>query len=488
MSRMVAVLSKTGENVAETAIAMLEAGMPGDSECYAIASPAMIEMAESTGTLRLRRIRSPTVIGYSFSRILPRDRPQPLKLANATMAFDGRIYPANAKNFDAKVAAGKLQLNHEDNAKVFIKETKGDYAFIIAETERLVAGRDSIGMRPLYFGENQNFVALASERKALWTIGVEKSDSFPPGHLALIDGRGFKFTPARTLGRPRPRPISMQDASEKLQKHLQKSVRERVSDLKECAVAFSGGLDSSIIAFLIKNCGVDAHLIHVSLENQPETEHAKKVADELRLPIHSYVYTEEDVQNTVANVLRLIETPDPVQTSIGIPIYWAAKRASDLRFGVMLAGQGADELFAGYRRYVDDYVQSGNQKVQEIIFNDITKMYENNIERDTKICSSHNVELRLPFATFQIAKFALGLPLNLKIEPKTDTKRKLVVRHVATNLGLEKRVIDRPKRAVQYATGVNNALKNIARNEGLSVKGYLHEAFGKIFKKMVSYE
>jgi asparagine synthetase B (glutamine-hydrolysing) len=62
------------------------------------------------------------------------------------------------------------------------------------------------------------------------------------------------------------------------------------------------------------------HLIHVSLKNQLETEHAKKVAEELRLPIHVYLYDEEDVEKILSRVLWLIEESDPVKASIGIPV------------------------------------------------------------------------------------------------------------------------------------------------------------------------
>ena len=54
------------------------------------------------------------------------------------------------------------------------------------------------------------------------------------------------------------------------------------------------------------------HLIHVSLENQPETEQAKKAAEKLRLPIHVYLYDAGDVEKVLPKVLWLIEEPDPI--------------------------------------------------------------------------------------------------------------------------------------------------------------------------------
>ncbi len=278
----------------------------------------------------------------------------------------------------------------------------------------------------------------------------------------------------------------MQTAVKKLQRLLQKSIDQRVSGLKEVAVAFSGGLDSSIIAFLAKKTGVDVHLTHVSLANQLETEYAKKVAEELKLPIHVHLYSEKNVKEILPKVLWLIEKPDPIQTGIGIPIYWAAETTSETKFKVMLAGQGADELFGGYKRYVDNYLRYGKEKAQETISSDILRLHEINFERDTKICNFHNVDLRLPFATYEIAKFALDLPLELKIEPSNNSLRKLLLRQVAKDLDLPKLVVEKPKKAIQYTTGISKVLERLAKKQRLSISEYLQQIFQKSLKEMNS--
>jgi len=488
MGTVIAVLNKKGINAVEPAIAMLRKLKLADSESYGIASPTVITMERSLDALQSQEIGgidSPVLIGSAFSEILPRDRPQPLKLKDETLVFDGRIYPGNSEISDVEIVAKRLQQNGKRACEEFVKQTNGDFVFVMAEAERLVAGRDVMGVRPLYYGENRDFAALASERKALWEIGIENPDSFPPGCVAVVDRTGFKFTAAKKLGYPQPKRLGMRDASEKLQTLLQRSVIERTSDLKKCAVAFSGGLDSSLIASLAKNMGINVHLIHVSLEGQSETEHAKRVAEKLQLPIESYSFSEADVQRVLPNVLQLIEMPDPVQTSIGIPVYWAAEKAAEMNFHVLLAGQGADELFGGYRRYVDDYLRYGSKKVQETMFNDIVQMYKTNFERDSKICNFHDVELRLPFVTYQIAKFAVDLPLVLKVKPASYTLRKLVLRRAARNMGLPQLIVERPKKAIQYTTGVNKTLMKFARKERLPINEFLQRAFRSVFRGMI---
>jgi asparagine synthase (glutamine-hydrolysing) len=280
----------------------------------------------------------------------------------------------------------------------------------------------------------------------------------------------------------------MQAAAKQLQKLLCQSVNEMVSELRQVAVAFSGGLDSGLIAFLAKNSGADVHLIHVGLKNQLETEYAKKVAIELGLPIHVYLYDDEDVEKILSRVLWLIEESDPVKACIGIPFYWTAEKTAEMGFKVILAGQGADELFGGYRRYVDDYTRYGIEKTREILFSDVLKMYKANFERDYKICNFHNVELRVPFVTYQIADFAINLPVELKIKLPDDGLRKLVLRRAAENLGLPQFIVERPKKAIQYATGISKVLKKLARKNKISMSEYTQRIFREALKEMLEHE
>jgi asparagine synthase (glutamine-hydrolysing) len=401
-----------------------------------------------------------------------------IRLEDATVLFDGRIYSSTLGASVTEFVAKKLdQVDRGRASGAFLNEVEGDFSFIIAEPERIIAGRDPIGVQPLYYGENSTLVAFASNRKALWKLGIEETCSFPPGHLAFVSREGFKFKPVKTLVYSQPKSITMQEAAETLQKLLKQSVRKRVSGTKEVAVAFSGGLDSSVVAFLASKCPVDVHLVHVSLENQPETEEARQAADDLNLPLQVFLFKETDVAKVVSKVVELIEEPSAVKASIGVPFYWTAEKTAEAGFKVLLAGQGADELFGGYQRYVNECLLHGAESVRKVMFDDVVNVHENNIERDVKICDFHDVELRLPFASYQIAEFAMTLPTELKIERKADSLRKLVLRKVAKNMGLPPSITEKPKKAVQYATGINNALKKLAKKQKITVTEYVKNLF-----------
>ncbi|MBN1357712.1 asparagine synthetase B [Candidatus Bathyarchaeota archaeon] len=397
---------------------------------------------------------------------------------DAKLVFDGRIYAPTSYTSDIEAIINKLQQSDRFKAsEAFLGEVEGDFAFIIAEPERIIAGRDPVGVQPLYYGENQSIVAFGSNRKALWNLGINEVYSFPPGQVGLVSRKGFEFKPVKTLVYSEPKQVTMQEAAEKLQELLEQAVRSRVAGVEDVAVAFSGGLDSSVVAFLTKKCQVNVHLIHVSLENQPETEEAKKAADALGLPLQVHLFREEDVENVVPKVVKVIEEADPVKTSIAVPFYWAAEKTAASGFNVMLAGQGADELFGGYQRYVNEYLLHGEEKVRKTMFDDVVGIHESNLERDMKICSFHNVELRVPFGSYQIAEFAMALPVELKIERRADTLRKLVLRKTAENMGLPLSVTEKTKKAVQYSTGINNALKKIAKKQKATLAEYVKKLF-----------
>jgi asparagine synthase (glutamine-hydrolysing) len=487
MGKIIAVMNRKDINAKQTAVSMLEAARYKGAEAFGLASPTKVISGESIEALNRLSIASPVIVGGGFSKIITTDTPLLTKFGRSALTFEGRIYAAG-KTLPPQDIIEKLQSPDEKSVETFIENADGDFAFAIAQSGRLIAGRDTVGVQPLYYGEKDDVVGLASERKALWKIGIETVSSFPPGNMAIMDKHSFCFKPVKTLSYSKARRITMQDAAEQLLALLKKSVKRRVLGLKEVAVAFSGGLDSSVVAFLAKNSGVNVHLMHVSLKGMPELEHAKTAARSLGLPVHMHLYGEKDVEKVFPKVLRAIEERNPTNASIGIPIYWVAEKTAEMNIRVLLAGQGADELFGGYKRYVEEYARQGAEKVRHEMFKDVSSMHEINLERDLKICSSLNIELRLPFATHEIAQFATQLPMKLRIKPPPQEMRKLVLVKVAQKLGLPPQIASRPKKAIQYTTGVNKTLKKLANKEGLSLRQYAEKEFRRVAGEMMFHD
>jgi asparagine synthase (glutamine-hydrolysing) len=475
----IAALSKNGRNIVPTVVQALESLKLKDGH-FVLASPSVLHETENAQTLREQDFCSSVAIGCVFPETSTRNAPKFRRMGNAVSLFEGRLYFPPDMDSRNLLLDRQPRVNREKAILNFLKEAEGDFSLTIAEPERILAARDPVGVQPFYYGETTDIAALASNRTALWRLGISKPCSFPPGNMASVSREGFSFKPVKAFTRFQQRQITLDEAARVLRGLLEQSVQARVNGVEEVAVAFSGGLDSSVAAFLARKSGVKVRLVHVSLRGQPETEEAKKTAGELELPLSVYFFEAEDVERTVAKVVQLVEEPDPLKAAVGVPFFWVAEKTAESGLDVLLAGQGADELFGGYQRYVNEYLSHGKSKLRETMFCDVVRLHETNIERDEKICGFHSVELRLPFASYSVVEFALSLPVELKVEKKLDGLRKLVLRKVAQDLELPEAVVNKPKKAVQYATGVNAVLGKIAKKQGLTVGAYVKRLFREV--------
>ncbi|MCW4028464.1 MAG: asparagine synthetase B [Candidatus Bathyarchaeota archaeon] len=476
MKVTVAVLSKEGESVIESVLDVLRSVDVGQPLHLGLMTPKRGMFDKNPALLSKQSAESTVAAGFACTQARTTAGYDHLQLEDASVLFEGRVYAP------IPPAAVSEQLSKEPQhcetlLETLISQADGDYAFWLLKEGAIAAARDPVGVQPLYYGENQTIAAYATNRRVLWELGIENPLSFPPGSLGVAEKTGFKFKPIKTLTFNEPQQVTLDDAAVRLQMLVEESLKRRTRGLKEAAVAFSGGLDSSVVAFLANKLGVKVQLLHVSMENEPETEEAIDAAEALDLPMQIHLFKDSDVEKTLPHVVELIEEPDPIKAAIGVPFYWTAQQAAEAGFKVVLAGQGADELFGGYQRYVNEYCKDGAEAVRKTMFGDVVNIHQSNLERDLKITSYFDVELRLPFGCYDVAEYALSLPLSCKIEPKPDTLRKLVLRKVASNLGMPPSVADKPKKAVQYSTGINNSIKRIAREHNKTVGEYIGELF-----------
>jgi asparagine synthase (glutamine-hydrolysing) len=485
MGALVAAVNKMGKNVVRRVAVMLKELNHRGKDAHGVATQKSATVASTIETLNIQNCNSNVALGYNLSRILPRDQPQPVHAKDFTVVFEGRLFPfpkVQPEMPETTEIIQKLASNPVKNASQIIESLEGSYAFAVLTSNSIIVGRDLFGTEPLYYGENEVICAVASERKALWKIQIHDVKPFPPGHLAMMNKSGFTFKQVKALRRPPRETVNMETAAKALRLILLEAIRKRASDLDRVAVAFSGGLDSSVIAALADSVGLGVQLISVGLEDQPEVGFAEKAAEALELPLHLQTFTTSYLKETIDKVLWLIEEPHSVKASIAVPFFWTAEVASKLGFSVLFAGQGADELFGGYQRYLTKYVESDAEAVEDAMFRDVENSYQANLQRDNQVCSYHGVELRLPYVDRDVVDFSLRLPLRLKITSTKDVLRKRVLREVAHNLAISAFIADKPKKAVQYTTGVTKALQQLARKEDLTLREYVKKRFSSIYK------
>jgi asparagine synthase (glutamine-hydrolysing) len=481
LGAIAAVVQRENQNAANAVLTMLKELSHRGKDAYGLASAKQQTFAKSIEKLNPENIQSNITIGYVFCKILQEDTPWLLRTDDFSLAFEGRIY-SYSENADITKIAEKLQPNPEKSSSTIIKDCDGTYAFAIVTPNSLILGRDVLGLAPLYFAKNETLCAFASERKAIWKLGLSNVESFPPGSIAVVkNNMHFSFKSVKKIRQSFPRQLALIPAAKHLQKLLLQSSLNIIRDVKEVAVAFSGGLDSSLVAFLARECGVKVCLINVGLENMPETKYAEDAARALGMKIQVKTYSMDDVETVLPKVLWLIEEPNAIDASIAIPLYWTSEEAANLGLKVLLAGQGADELFGGYHRYVRTYSKKGASALRKELFKDLAMCYETNFQRDNQTCTFHNVELRLPFVDLRVVNFCSSLPLNLKILSPTDLLRKRVLRKAAEDFGLPKLIANKTKKAIQYSTGVDKALRKLAKRENLNPSEYCRKVFCKLF-------
>ena len=482
MGALAAAVSKDGKTAVPKIIAMLRKLRHRGIDAHGVATSDSVFVVKSIEEIMDEKVDSSVALGHNLSQVLSRDCPQPVQSEGFALVFEGRWFPPPAAP-EVEEVMKRLKPDPFKKAKHVMEELDGSYAFAVALPHKVIVGRDTLGVCPLYYGENEATFAVASERKALWAIGINNVRSFPPGNLAVVNAQGFSFKPIKPVTQPPSRPMEMEAAAEHLRSLLLESTNDRVSDLEKVAVAFSGGLDSSVIAVLAKVCGASVYLVSVGLEDQPELRFAEEAAESLGLPLHLETYTLDDVETVLSRVLWLIEEPDVMKVGVAVPLYWTAEVASKTGYRVLLTGQGGDELFGGYHKYLREYTRKGVAAVREAMYRDVVSSHEVNFQRDNKVCSFYGVELRLPFTDREVLEFSLGLPVSLKIESPRDRLRKRVLRKVAQMLGLLPPIFNRAKKAIQYATGVNKALRRLARNKGLTLREYIEMVFREAYRE-----
>ena len=469
MGHLAALLSRAGEDVFPVLNRMLEVATSriGDSYGFASEEGAFISPSLANGSLE-----SIAVIGYRLEKVTQLDVPQPVVQNGVPIIFEGRLWGSTDRP-DIEEASEHLDSEPRRGIAGLLQDTQGSFVVLALDGRTLLCGRDPLGTIPVYIGASSRLIGLASNRKMLWAAGLE-AESLPPGHLTLIRSSGVHVERVRTLQKPVPRRLSMEEALERLDKLLTRAAERQTRGLHRASLGFSGGIDSTIAAHYLSTAGVDLDPICVGLENSEDFSAAEAAADALDLPLRLESKTEADVEDDLDKVLWAVEEPNPMMVSIALPLNWAAAGASEYGSRVFFSGNGSDELFAGYHKHVLKYGIS-EEAARDEVFKDVTHSYKVNFERDHKICSENGLELRLPFTDEELVQYGLSIPVELKISLGNQPQRKLVLRELARRLGLPDELSSRRKRAIQYSTGVDKALRRLARARGKRLQTYLSD-------------
>jgi asparagine synthase (glutamine-hydrolysing) len=369
---------------------------------------------------------------------------------------------------DGSLWFGESRLDNVEHILDTLQAAGGSFSGVLLIDDDLFGFRDPVGRVPLYYGVKEGLAVLASHKKLLWGIDLEPC-TLSPGSVFSATIQDHRVEKVSEISQPRIRGTSLEDAVDSLDKVLIESVKKRVRGYSRVALGFSGGIDSSVLGYYLRESGVRVQLINVGLAGSKEFDIAMTAADFLGLDMTVIKHSVEDLETYIDRVLWIIEDPNPVKLAVAIPLYWAAEAVADMGVKAFFSGNGADELLGGYHRYLGRPME----KAAGMMFNDVKASHENNYERDYKVCSSHNIELKLPYADHRLIEYGLSLPVEYRVPMNPGEPRKVVLRHLARRLRFPEPLVDRRKRAVQYSTGVNKELLRFAKRKGVKLREYL---------------
>ena len=355
--------------------------------------------------------------------------------------------------------------------KKVIHNLDGDYSFVLWDDGKLVLYRDSIGTKPLYYGFNHDSFVFASEMKSLWHIGIDDVKTLIPGHILIINTNNY----VEDLGFESLIDLFLVDSicdinniyynthytyndlKKYLIKDLINSTKKRINENNDVAIIFSGGVDSTLLTKIVQNENKNIKLYTVGTKNSNDLKFAKKAINELNLDFKEIIINKNIIKKNLEQVIKAIEEFNIMKIGVAMPLHIASKTAYHDGFQLAISGQGADELFGGYTKYLKNYEKLGS-KTQDILYDDIKNSFHVNLQRDEAITAYNNIELKTPFMDKNLIKTAMKIPIKYKIKSNNDKMRKHILRDIALDIGVPEFIALRPKKAAQYGSGVHKIL------------------------------
>ena len=301
-----------------------------------------------------------------------------------------------------------------------------EFAMVIydKDIDDLVAARDPIGIRPLFYGyDDEGSIMFASEAKNL--VGLTKEvKPFPPGHYYY---KGV-FTAYRNLAKRKIySPDGVEDAAVKIREKLIAGVEKRLDADAPVGFLLSGGLDSSLV------CAIASKLLDKPIktfaigmnEDAIDLKYAKEVADYLGSEHHEIIINKQIVLDSLEEVVASLGTYDitTIRASMGMYLICKEIKKQFPEIRVLLTGEISDEIF-GYK-YTD--FAPNEEEFQKEAEKRLRELYMYDVLRADRCISVHSMEARVPFGDLDFVDYVMSI--NPAIKMNIYNKGKYLLRH-----------------------------------------------------------
>ena len=342
-----------------------------------------------------------------------------------------------------------LPLYKEYGTNMF-KMLDAEFAMIIYDnnTSSLIAARDPIGIRPLYYGYNdKNEIVFASEPKNLIDI-CNHILPFPPGHY-YKDGKFIRYYDVTYVKEYVNDDI--ETVCNNIHDKLIKGIEKRLDSDSPIGFLLSGGLDSSLV------CGVATKILNKPIKtfaigmdtDAIDLKYARMVADYIKSDHTEVIFTKKDIFDSLEFVIKSLATYDITTIRASIGMYLVCKyihENTDLR--VILTGEISDELF-GYK--YTDFAPNAKEFQNEAIKR-ISEIHMYDVLRADRCIAVNSLEARVPFGDLDFVSYVMSISPELKMNKYNMGKYLLRHAFKKDNL-IPENILMRDKAAFSDAVG-----------------------------------
>ena len=367
--------------------------------------------------------------------------------------FDGKLFnerPEGQRDIEL------FREYYEKYERDCFKYLEGSFSCAIVEKDdEVILARDPVGARPLFFGSENNTFYFSSEMKGLKDHVQFNIEELPPGKIFSTKKGMTEFEPF-TPEVPEPR--DLKEASKILRDLLIEAVKKRMDDVN--AISLSGGLDSSIIAAIAKEFNPDLHLFTGSVERfpGPDLENAKLMADFLGMEHHIYLISDQDIAGFIPEAVWYLESFDEDCISGIISNYYVSKMVKEYSNAV-LVGEGADELFGGYRLVLKNPKVKSNEQRERLAQKLLDIAYNTALRRLDRAWMANAVVYKTPFLDAKVVGLSKKIPMEWKIFGEKQIE-KYVLREAFRDM-LPEKIANREKLRFAMGTGMDDVMDEI---------------------------
>ena len=342
-----------------------------------------------------------------------------------------------------------LPLYREYGLDMFAK-LDAEFAMVIYDgaKKQLIAARDPIGIRPLYYGyDREGNIVFASEAKNLVGLCAEILP-FPPGHY-YADGAFTRYADVTKVEKYIGG--SLDEICAGIRERLILGVDKRLDADAPLGFLLSGGLDSSLVcAISARILGRHVRTFAIGMDTDAiDLKYARMVADYIGAE-HTEVYmTRQEVLDSLETVIALLGTWDITTIRASMGMYLCCKaihERTDIR--VLLTGEISDELF-GYK--YTDYAPSPEEFQAEAVKR-IEELHMYDVLRADRCISVNSLEARVPFGDLEFVRYVMSIDPSLKMNTY-DMGKYLLRRAFEKDKLLPEAILWRQKAAFSDAVG-----------------------------------